>query len=276
LNVSRGLNEPKRLSEIRNMDIKFVSVLQTTTTRMDGSPSPYDKIFLKRPESDKDDSLRMDSNSIQNISLKSVSTKSDSDMECSEGKSKRSRTCKPFQQSGELENKGIAANSSLRNKFSVENAAPWSKSFGGVHELRIGKSRNAHASFTVQTEAIHGRNVAASLILTAPSFNPTVMEAIRNRFLKFNFVVAIERTGHYHCVLTFLSRVEAMRAFNNQHQIGYRLDNYEEDQCLTRMRPVGSQSYSLDASSTDKWLNSIFPDISESVVPESRVAGWVF
>jgi len=133
LTVSRGLNEPKRLSELRNMDIKFANIPQTTATRMDGSPSTYGKFFLKRPESDKDDSLRMDSNSLQNISLKSVSTKSDSDMECSEGKSKRSRTRTPFPQSGELKSKGIPANYSLRNKFSVEKAAPWSKSFGGVH-----------------------------------------------------------------------------------------------------------------------------------------------
>jgi len=257
LNASSGLNEPKRLSDLINMDIKSVNIPQTTTTRLDTFPSIYDKFFLKRPESDKDDSLRVDSNSLQNISLKSVSTKSDSDMECSEGKSKGSRTRKLFPQSGELESKGISGNSSLRNKFSVD------------------KARDANGLFTVQTEATLCRKVAAKLILTASSFDPAVMEAIRNRFRKFNFVVAVEQVGHYCCVITFQSRVEALRAFNYQYQIGYRLDHYEEDQCQTRISPVVSHRSSLDASRTDNCLNSIVLKRSESVIPASKVEGWV-
>jgi len=275
LDVNRGLNEPKRLSDLRTMDIKFVNVPQATATKMDGSSSTYDKFSLQRPESDKDDSLGMDSNSLQNVSLKSVSTKSDSDMECSEGKSKRSHKRKYFPLSGELQSEGILANSYWRNKLSVEKAAPWSKSFGGVHELQISKSRDANGLFTVQTEATLGRRVAAKLILTASSFNHAVMDAIRNRFLMFNFVVAIEQAGHYSCVVTFQSHVEAMRAFNCQHQIGYRLYHYEEDQCQTRMSPAVSHRYSLDSSSAGKCLNSVFPHRSESIVPSSKVVGWV-
>jgi len=259
-NLNSGSNQPTRLSDLRNMYIKYVNVSKITT-RMEGSLSTHEKpSFLKRPVSDKDDSLGIDSNSLQNISLKSVSTKSDSSMECSEGKPRRSRTGKPFPQTAKLESKGITAISSSRHMYSVE------KAFGGSHELRIGKSRNANDLFTVQKEETFAREVAAKLILTASSFNFVVMEAIRDRFLKFNFVVTIEQASHYSCVVTFQSRMEAMRAFDYQHEIGYKLDHYEENRCQTRMSPVVSQSYSLDASSTD---------VSESVVRASKVLGWV-
>jgi len=244
LTLNRGFNEPKRLSDLRNLDINYGNGTKIATTRIPGSPSPNDEpCFLKHPDSDKDDSLRMDSNSLQNFSLKSVSTKSDSNMEFSEGKSQRSHMRKPLSQIVKLESKGITANSSLRSKYSVEKVAPRRKSFEVVSKLRLGKSRDATYSFAVQTESTPARVLPAKLILTHSSLNfVAIIESIRDRFIKFNFSVTIEQVAHCCCVLTFESRLEAMTALCYQHWIGFKLDPYVEDRCRTRMSRVIDQS----------------------------------
>eukprot|EP00495_Collosphaeridae_sp_1-RS-2012_P003833 TRINITY_DN3156_c0_g1_i1.p1 TRINITY_DN3156_c0_g1~~TRINITY_DN3156_c0_g1_i1.p1 ORF type:complete len:175 (-),score=4.61 TRINITY_DN3156_c0_g1_i1:379-903(-) len=172
-------------------------------------------------------------------------------MEFSEDNTQLSPSRKPLSQIVELESKGITANSSLRHKYSVEKAALWRKSFEGVNEPRLDKSRDANDTFTVQKELSHAREVPAKLILTQTILNFVGIETIHNRFMKFNFGVTIEQVSHYCCVLTFRSRIEAMTALTYQHQIGFKLDPYEEDRCRTRMSPVLNQSFSHDVSSTD-------------------------
>jgi len=265
-NLNRGLSEPTRLSDFRNLGINYCNGSKIATTRIQGSPSANDKpCFLKHPVSDKDDSLGMDSNSLHNSSLKSVSTKSDSNMEFSEGKSQQSPTRKPLSQIVKLENKRITANSSLRQMYSVDKAATCRKSFEDLYELRLGKSCDANDSFAVQKESTPAREVPAKLILTHSSLNFVGAKNIRDRFMKFNFGVTIEQVSHYCCVLTFQSRMEAMTALCYQHQIGYKLDFYEEDRCRTRISPVVNQSFSHDASSSETSLNRNVKNTSEAV-----------
>jgi len=266
LNFNRGFNEPMRLSDLRNFDTNYSNGAKIAITRMQDSPSANDKpSFLKTPVSDKDDSLGLDSNSLQNISLKSVSTKSDCNMEFDEGKSQRSPTRKQLLKIEELEIKGIWSNSSLRHKDRVEKAAPSRKSFEDIQELRSGKSHDANDSYAVQKESTT-REVRAKLILTDSSLNFVGIQNIRDRFMKFNFVVTIEQVGHYCCVLTFRSRVEAMTALTYQHQIGFNLDPYEEDRCRMRMSPVANHGHSYDASSPDKSFSRSVKNTSEALV----------
>jgi len=267
LNFNRGFDEPTRLSDVRNLDIRYGKGSKIATTRIQGSPSANDEpSFLKHAVSDKDDPLGMDSNSLQNISLKSVSTKSNSNMEFSEDKSQLSPSRKPLSRILELESKGMTANSSLSYKYSVEKAAPWRKSFEGINELQLDKSRDANDSFALQKESTPASKVPAKLILTHSSLNFVGIETIHNRFIKFNFVVTIEQVSHSCCVLTFRSRIEAMTALTYQHQIGFKLDPYEEDRCKTPMSPVVNQSFSNDVSSSDKSLNRNVKNTSEAVV----------
>jgi len=267
LNLNRGFNEPMRLSDLCSIDKNYGNGLKISKCGMQGSLSVNDKpCFLNTPVSDKDDSLGMDSNSVQNISLKSVSTKSDCNMEFSEGKSKPSLKRKPLSEIVKLKSKGIPTNSSFRHKYCVEKAALRRKSFEDLYELRSGKSPDAYDSYAVQKESTPAREVPAKLILTHSSFNFGVIENIRDRFMKFNFYVTIEQVSHYCCVLTFRSRVEAMRALTNQYQIGFKLDPYEEDLCRIRMSRVVNQSLSHDASSSDKSLSRNLKNTAEGVV----------
>jgi len=252
LYLNRGFNEPIRLSDIRNLDTNYSNGSKIATTKMEGSPSANDKpCYLKHPVSEKDDSLGVDSNSLQNISLNSVSTKSDCITESTEGKSQRSPTRKQLIEIVKLKSNGISGNCSFRHKNSVEKAAPWKKSFEDVYELRLGKSHDANDSYAVQKESTPANEVSAKLILTHSNLNFVGIENIRNRFMKFNFCVSIEQASHFYCVLTFRSRVEAMTALTYQNHIGFKLDPYEDGRCRTRWIPVVNQSLSHNASTSD-------------------------
>jgi len=267
VNLNRGFSEPMRLSDLRSIDKNYGNGLKISTSGMQGSLSENVKpCFLMTPVSDKDDSLGVDSNSVQNISLKSVSTKSDCNMEFSEGKSQPSLKRTPLSDIGKLKSKGIPANSSFRYKYCVEKAAKVRKSFEDLYELRSGKSLDANDSYAVQKESTPAREVPTKLILTNSSFNYVGIENIRDRFMKFNFDVTIEQVSHYCCVLTFRSRMEAMRASTNQHQIGFKLDPYEEDRCRMRMSGVVNKSISPDAFSSDKSLSRNLKNTAEGVV----------
>jgi len=267
LYLNRGFNEPVRLSDIRNLDTNYSNGSKKATTRMQGSPSANDKpCYLKHPVSEQDDSLGVDQNSQQNISLNSVSTKSDCIMESTEGKSQSSPTSKQLIENVKLESKGISGNCSFSHKNSVEKAAPWKKSFEGVNELRLGKSHDANDSYAVQKESTPGSEVSAKLILTHSNLNLVGIENIRNRFMKFNFCVSIEQASHFYCVLTFRSRVEAMTALTYQHHIGFKLDPYEDGRCRTRMNPVVNQTLSHNTSSSDYSLNRNVKNSFDSIV----------
>jgi len=254
LYLNRGFYEPMRLSDLRSSDTIYSNGSTIATTRMQDSPTGNDKPYFVKHQ---DDSLGVDSNSLHNISLKSVSTKSDCKMEFSEGKSQGSPSRKPFSEIVKLDSKGISGNSSIQ-KNSIEKVAPWRKSFEDVYQLRLDQSHDANDSYEVQK--------AAKLILTHSSLNFVGIRNIRDRLKKFNFGVTIEQVSHFCCVLTFRSRVEAMTALTYQHQIGLKLDPYEDGRCRTRLSPLVNQSHSHEASSTDQSLNRNVKNTSEAVV----------
>merc|ERR1719285_688880 len=178
---------------------------------------------LKHLASDKDHSLEMDSSSIQNIT--SVSAKSDSDMEFSDGKSPRSRSHQPLSEFLNYDYKGKSANCILRHTYSPEKAKLETKSFEDVREIRIGKPCGTNYRTGNLKSSSPGGEFSAKLILTH-NLNFVMIENIRDRFNIFNFFVAVELVDCHSCVLTFQSPIEAKRALNYQQQIGYKLNPY--------------------------------------------------
>jgi len=266
LNIYRVSNEPMRLSDLRNVDIKFGNRSKISATQMGNFPRADEKCSsLKNLPSDKDHSLEMNSNSIQNITFKSVSAKSDCDMEFSDGKSLRSRSHKPLSEFLNSEHKGKTANCILRRTYSPEKAKLETKSFEDVHELRIGKPCGTNYRIGNHKSLSPSGEYSAKLILTH-NLNFVMIENIRDRFKIFNFFVAVELVDSHSCVLTFQSLMEAMRALNYQQQIGYKLNAYEEDRCLTQMSPVVSKSFLQDACSSAGSLCKKIQKPSEALV----------
>jgi len=264
LNISRLINEPMRLSDLRNLNIKFGNESKKLATQMVNFPRTDEKrCCLKHLLSDKDQSLEMDSNSVPNITLKSASPKSDSDMEFIDGKSIHSRSQKPPVEFLNSERKGNTANCIFRHTYSSEGAEFGRKSFEDFHDIRMGKSCGGNYPFASQKLLLPDGELSAKLILTH-SMNFVMLEIIRDRFKIFNFVVAVEQVSRHSCVLTFQSPMEAMRALNYQQQIGYKLNPYEEDRSRTGMCPVVSQNFLHDASGSDRSLHKMFQNPSES------------
>jgi len=150
LNFHSLSNEPMRLSDLRNLDIKFGNGSNKFATQMDNFPRAVEmRCSLKHLVSDKDHSLQMDSNSMQNITLKSESAKSDCDMEFIDDKSLRCHSHKPL---SEFQNsdKRKTANCLLRHMHNPEGAELGRKSFEDVHEFHMGRSCGGNYRFASQ------------------------------------------------------------------------------------------------------------------------------
>jgi len=262
-------SEPKRLSDLRETDTKYD--YGSKTSQMDGSHPANEEnpCSLKYSVPDRDYYLRMDSNSSQN-NLKSVSTKSGSDMEFSESKSPRGRMRKPFSASRKLKQEGKTAQYSFEHTVGYEGAAPGSKSFGDIHKLGVGETLNTHGGRDTSTPA---KDSPAKLILTHGRLNFMVLENIRDRFLKYNFVVAIERLSRHYCVIIFQSPMNAIRALKYQRWIGYKLSPFKEVLSSARVHQIEKQVFFPAASSSDKSLNGEFLYTRDGVVTGNKYKG---